>query len=98
MCVQHFLNQCVLFQLFSAAEEEVALDVGADPATAASVMLRMKHAFNPAATAPPTLPPNAPQNSNGQPGQLPETPAGGGGPADEERKPKKPRKEKPAVT
>lgn len=87
----------MLFQLFSAAEEEVALDVGADPATAASVMLRMKHAFNPAATAPPTLPP-APQNSNGQPGQLPETPAGGGGPADEERKPKKPRKEKPAVT
>lgn len=88
----------MLFQLFSAAEEEVALDVGADPATAASVMLRMKHAFNPAATAPPTLPPTAPQNSNGQPGQLPETPAGGGGPADEDRKPKKPRKEKPAVT
>ena len=72
-----------------AAEEEVALAVGADPASAVALMQRMTHPANPAAVPPQNAPP--PPLPEGPNSRKPDDPAPAPPPA------KKQRKEKPAV-
>ena len=72
----------------------MALDVGADPATVTTLMQKMALPSNPAGSASSALPPPAPVTQKPYPGQ------NGDADGDEVQppKPKKAKKEKPAVT
>lgn len=94
LCTLHFWMFFCLWLYPSASQEEVCVDVGADPATAMQLVQKMQttnvQLDQPASSAMPQI--------KDVPAPTGETPKPGGGKGETDEKPKKAKKEKPLAS